>query len=198
MRTFDNFLHRESREAGEAGLAWAKTEDDDDVDEVGSRRRTTRLPIFQQFIWVVDRTYECTICREKYPNSEQGRIKRPADGSTYPFWMHYKRAHWRIHDALKGKENPNKQNFIAENAEGHMEVQKWKKRVFRGLNAEKTKDVITRFVCATDSLWSIVDHETFREMWRYATQANIDLPTAKVINHFIFFIYSFHLFFSFY
>ena len=85
MRTLDNFLHRESREAGEAGPAWATTEHDDDVDEVGSRRRTTRSPIFQQFIWVVDRTYECTICREKYPNSEQGRIKRPADGSTYPF-----------------------------------------------------------------------------------------------------------------
>ena len=29
-------------------------------------------------------------------------------------------------------------------------------------------------------------------------KANIDPPTAKVINHFIFFIYSFHLFFSFY
>ena len=198
MRTLDNFLHRESREAGEAGPARATTEHDDDVDEVGSRRRTTRLPIFQQFIWVVDRTCECTICREKYPNSEQGRIKRPADGSTYPFWMHYRRAHPRIHDALKGKENPNKQTFIAENAEGRMEVQKSKKRVFMGLNAEETNDVITRFVCATDSPWSIVDHETFREMWQYATQANIDPPTTKVINHFIFFIYSFHLFLSFY
>ena len=46
MRTLDNFLHRESREAGEAGPARATTEHDDDVDEVGSRRRTTRSPIF--------------------------------------------------------------------------------------------------------------------------------------------------------
>ena len=36
MRTLDNFLHRELREAGEAGPAWATTEHDDDVDEVGS------------------------------------------------------------------------------------------------------------------------------------------------------------------
>ena len=122
MRTLDNFLHRESREAREAGPARATTEHDDDVDEVGSRRRTTRSPIFQQFIWVVDRTYDGTICREKYPNSEQGRMKRPADGSTYPFLMHYRRAHSRIQDALMGKENPNKQNFIAENADGRMEV----------------------------------------------------------------------------
>ena len=70
MRTLDNFLHRESREAGEVGSARATTEHDDDVDEVGSRRLTIRLPIFQKFISVVDRTYECTICREKYPNSE--------------------------------------------------------------------------------------------------------------------------------
>ena len=63
-----------------------------------------------------------------------------------------------------------------------MEVQKPKKRIFRGLNAEETNDHITRWVCATDSPWSIVDHETFREMWHYATQTHIDLPTAKVIN----------------
>ena len=83
--------------------------------------------------------------------------------------MHYRRAYPRIHDALKGKENPNKQTFLAEDAEGRMEVQKSKKRVFRGLNVEETNDVITRFVCATDSPWSmtrrnreVVDFKRYR------------------------------------
>ena len=121
--TLDNFLHRESREAGEVGPARATTEHDDDVDELGSRRRTTRSPIFQQFIWVVNRTYECTICREKYPNSEQGRIKRPADGSTYPFWMHYMRAHPRIHDALKERRTPTSRTLLR-----RMPKDAWKSR----------------------------------------------------------------------
>ena len=192
MDTLDNFILREGREDGNEGPSrqTAAVEDVEDVDEIGTRRRTLRSPIFQQFIWLVDRTYECIICKEKFPNTEHGRIKRPADGSTYPFWMHYKRLHRRIHDALKGKDNPTKQTHLVENREGRMEVKKPTETVWRGLNAEDTNDYIARFVCGTDAPWSVVEHETFRAMWRYATQSHLDPPTAKV-RHLEIFISSF-------
>ena len=40
---------------------------------------------------------------------------------------------------------------------------------------------IARFVCLNDSPWSIVDHKAFKELWRYATQIEVDPPSAKVI-----------------
>ena len=43
------------------------------------------------------------------------------------------------------------------------------------------KNVIACFVCLTESPWSIVNHKAFKELWRYATQIEVDPPSAKVI-----------------
>ena len=178
MHTLDSFFQRGTMEDEEVGPSERPTTEPEE--NASSRKRATRSPIVEQFEYLSERTWVCIICKEKYPNTKQGQVQRPPDGSTYPFWNHYKRVHPRIHDSLKGIEDVNRQSYLAGGAEGRMEVQKPKRREFKGFTTEETNNVITRFVCATDSPWSIVDHETFRDMWRYATQRNIDPPTAKV------------------
>ena len=51
----------------------------------------------------------------------------------------------------------------------------------QGLTPDETKDVIAHFVCLTDSPRSIVNHKAFKELWRYVTQIEVDVPSAKVI-----------------
>ena len=157
------------------------------LDEQGStgvkRSRITRSPIMQYFKLMHDRTYSCEICRQKYPDGMQGVIKRPTDGSTNDFWKHFKVVHRRLYDALKGfgDADGGQQCIITEGADGQLKIEASKKRPLGGLTPDETKDVIARFVCLTDSPWSIVDHKAFKELWRYATQIEVDPPSAKVI-----------------
>ena len=157
------------------------------IDEQGStgvkRSRITRSPIMQYFKLMHDRTYSCEICRQKYPDGMQGVIKRPTDGSTNVFWKHFKAVHRRLYDALKGfgDDHGGQQCIITEGADGQLKIEAPKKRPMGGLTPDETKDVIARFVCLTDSPWSIVDHKAFKELWRYATQIEVDPPSAKVI-----------------
>ena len=113
----------------------------------------------------------------------QGIIKRPTDGSTNVFWKHFKAVHRRLYDALKGfgDADGSQQCIITEGADGQLKIDAPKKRTLGGLTPDETKDVISRFVCLTDSPWSIVDNKAFKELWRYATQIEVDPPSAKVI-----------------
>ena len=157
------------------------------IDEQGStgvkRSRITRSPIMQYFKLMHDRTYSCEICRQKYPDGMQGVIKHPTDGSTNVFWKHFKAVHRRLYDALKGfgDDHGGQQCIITEGADGQLKIEAPKKRPMGDLTPDETKDVIARFVCLTDSPWSIVDHKAFKELWRYATQIEVDPPSAKVI-----------------
>ena len=157
------------------------------LDEQGStgvkRSRITRSPIMQYFKLMHDRTYSCEICRQKYPDDMQGVIKHPTDGSTNVFWKHFKAVHRRLYDALKGfgDAHGGQQCVITEGADGQLKIEAPKKQPMGGLTPDETKDVIARFMCLTDSPWSIVDHKAFKELWRYATQIEVDPPSAKVI-----------------
>ena len=110
-------------------------------------------------------------------------IKRPIDGSTNIFWKHFKVVHQRLYDALKGigDDHGSQQCIITEGAGGQLKIEAPKKRPLQGLTPDETKDVITHFVCLTDSPWSIVDLKALKELWQYATQIEVDPPSAKVI-----------------
>ena len=113
----------------------------------------------------------------------QGVIKRPTDGNTNVFWRHFKAVHRRLHDALKGfgDAHGGQQCIITKGADGQLKIEAPKKRPLGGLTPDETKDVISYLVCLTDSLWSIVDHKAFKELWRYATLIEVDPPSAKAI-----------------
>ena len=91
--------------------------------------------------------------------------------------------HRRLYDALKGigDDQGSQQCIITEGAARQLKIKAPKKRSLRGLTPDETKDAIARFVCLTDSPWSVVDHRPFKELWRYATQIEVDPPSAKVI-----------------
>ena len=95
--------------------------------------------------------------------------------------------HRRLYDALKGfgDADGSQQCIITEGADGQLKIDALKKRTLGGLTPDETKDVIARFVCLTNSPWSIVDHKAFKELWRYATQIEVDPPSAKVIKSWI-------------
>ena len=177
----------ESSSSLHVDAAEANTNVTPSLDEQGStgvkRSRITRSPIMQYFKLMHDRTYSCEISRQKYPNGMQGVIKRPTDGSTNVFWKHFKAVHRRLYDTLKGfgDADGSQQCIIIEGADGQLKIDAPKKRTLGGLTPDETKDVIARFVCLTDSPWSIVDHKAFKELWRYATQIEVDPPSAKVI-----------------
>ena len=137
----------------------------------------------QYFKLMQDRTYSCKIFRQKYPDGMQGVIKRPTDGSTNVFWKHFKVVHRRLYDALKGIRDGHgsQQCIITEGAAGKLKIEAPKKRPLRGLTPDETKDVIASFVCLIDSPWSIFNDKAFKELWRYATQIEVDPPSAKVI-----------------
>ena len=113
----------------------------------------------------------------------QGVIKCPTEESTNVFWKHFKAMHGRLYYALKGidDDHGSQQCIISEGAAGQLKIEAPKKRPLQGLIPNETKDVIARFVCLTDSPWSIVDHKAFKELWRYATQIEVDPPSAKMI-----------------
>ncbi|XP_078442452.1 putative transcriptional regulator tpeD [Wolffia australiana] len=46
---------------------------------------------------------------------------------------------------------------------------------------EKTKEIITQFVCLMDSPWAIVDNVGFKIMWKYAAEMTVDPPGSKAI-----------------
>ena len=177
----------ESSNSLHVDAAEANTNVTPSLDEQGSTRvkrsRITRSLIMQYFKLMHDRTYSCEIFRQKYPYGMQGVIKRPTDGSTNVFWKHFKAMHRRVYDALKGfgDADGGQQCIIIEGADGQLKIDAPKKRTLGGLTPDETKDVIARFVCLTDSPWSIVDHKAFKELWRYATQIEVDPPSAKVI-----------------
>ena len=156
------------------------------LDEQGStgvkRSRITRSPIMQYFKLMHDSTYSREICRQKYPDGMQGVVKRPTDESTNVFWKHFKVVHRRLYDALKGfgDAHGGQQCIITEGADGKLKIEASKKRPLGGLTPDETKDVIARFVCLTDSPWSIADHKAVNELWRCATQIEVDPPSAKV------------------
>ena len=78
-------------------------------------------------------------------------------------------------------EHGSQQYKITEGAAGQLKIKAPKKRPLWGLTPDETKDVIARFVCLTDSPWSIVDHKAFKELCRYTTQIEVNPPSAKVI-----------------
>ena len=113
----------------------------------------------------------------------QGVIKRPTDGRTNVFWKHFKVVHRRLYDALKGigDDHGSQQCINIEGAARQLKIVAPKKQPLRGLTPDETNDAITRFICLTNSPWSIVNHKTFKELWRYATHIEVDPPSAKVI-----------------
>lgn len=149
------------------------------------RKRAARSAVMRYWTHIHDRLYRCELCFADYPNGPQGRVQRPKDGSTNVFWRHFKAAHQQLHDQLKeiedGSGMTHTQKYMTDYEEGPLKLQPPKKKPLKGLTVEETKDIITRFVCLTDSPWSIVDHNAFKELWRYATQLDLDPPSAKVI-----------------
>ena len=150
------------------------------AEEAECGQRKSRSAVMQKFKWVSGHTYRCEVCREKHPNGTQGLITRPLDGSTNPFWKHFEKIHPVVHAGLKGKEDGSRQAHLVDNEKGQMTVQRSNKRPLNGLTAEETNDVLARLVCACDLPWTFVEHYQFRDMWRYATQRNLDPPSAKV------------------
>ena len=137
----------------------------------------------QYFTLMHERTYSCEIYRQRYPESMQGVIKCPTDGSTNVFRKHFKAVHRRLYDALKGigDDDGSQQCIMTKGAAGQLKIQAPKKRPLRDLTPDETKDVIACFMCLTDSPWSIIDHKAFKELWRYVMQIEVDPPSAKVI-----------------
>ena len=88
--------------------------------------------------------------------------------------------HRRLYDALKGigNDHGSQQSKIIEGAAGKLKIETPKKQPLRRLTPSETNDVIAHFVCLTDSPWSIVDHKAFKELWRYATQIEVDPPRS--------------------
>ena len=65
--------------------------------------------------------------------------------------------------ALKGigDDDGSQKCMKTEGVAGQLKIHPQKKRPLQGLTPNEIKDVITRFVCLSDSPWSIVDDKAF-------------------------------------
>ncbi|XP_078446415.1 putative transcriptional regulator tpeD [Wolffia australiana] len=149
---------------------------------VQSRPRTNRSLIIDYFELTEDGYYICLLCRELNPHSKRRPIKRQADRSTNVFWRHFKSCHPDRHAELKGEVPEERgQTRITDRMQSRQQGEPSGRRLIRGHTPDETKNCIARFVCLTDSPWSIVDNVAFKDMWRYATLIDLDPPSAKVI-----------------
>ena len=141
--------------------------------------RTRGSPIVQYFTHIAEGRYACLLCRERNRNNPRNSIKRQADGSTNVFWRHFKTVHPDRHDQLKGING--KQIRIPDAFNNAVREVVPPLRALRRHTVEETNDVIMRFICLTRSPWSTVDSVAFKDLWRYATQVDLDPPSANVI-----------------
>ncbi|XP_078448328.1 putative transcriptional regulator tpeD isoform X2 [Wolffia australiana] len=149
---------------------------------VQSQPCTNRSLIIDYFELMEDGYYICLLCQELNPHSKRRPIKRQDDRSTNVFWRHFKSCHPARHAELKGEVSEERgQTHITDRMQSRQQGEPSRRGPIRVHTPDETKNFIARFVCLTDSPWSIVDNVTFKDMWRYATLINLDPPSAKVI-----------------
>ena len=154
---------------------------DDEPTSTGPRSRGSSVMEYFEYIPNRERAYLCTICNEKYPNNPKNILLRQKDGSTNSFWRHLKAKHREKHDALKGIDVG--QTRLTDTSPGGAggSSSAPRRRPLTGRTEEETKNHITRYICCTDTPFRNVDHVTFKEMWRYNAQAEIEPPSSKTI-----------------